>query len=75
MAIGLSYPLMSVAIMAQYSVIPGKSLPSRMGLDMERAASARLVASSVIATFLTTELHGGRPAVRVLLWRRPCWHV
>jgi hypothetical protein len=45
MAIGLSYALMSVAIMAQYSVIPGKSLPSRMGLDMERAASAHLVAS------------------------------
>jgi hypothetical protein len=44
MAIGLSYPLMSLAIMAPYSVIPGKSLPSRIGLDMERAASALLVA-------------------------------
>jgi hypothetical protein len=69
MAIGLSYPLMSLAIMAQYSVIPGKSLPGLIGLDMERAASALLVASLVVATFLTTALHGGRPAVQVLLRR------
>ena len=62
MAIGLSYPLMSLAIMAQYSVIPGKSLPSLIGLDMDRAASALLVASLIVATFLTTALHGGRPS-------------
>ena len=38
-AVGLSYPLMSLAIMAQYGVIPGKSLPQVIGLDMERAAA------------------------------------
>ena len=75
MAIGLSYPLMSLAIMAQYSVIPGKSLPSLIGLDMERAASVLLVASLIVATFLTTALHGGRPAVRVLLRRMLRWRV
>jgi len=73
MAIGLSYPLVSLAIMAEYRVIPGKSLPSRIGLDMERAASALLVASLVVATFVTTALHGGRPAMRVLLRRMRRW--
>jgi membrane protease YdiL (CAAX protease family) len=66
---------MCLAIMAQYSVIPGKSLPSRIGLDMERAASALLVASLVVATFVTTALHGGRPAVKVLLRRMLRWRV
>jgi hypothetical protein len=42
---GLSYPLMSLAVMAQYGVIPGKSLPQLVGLDMERAASMLLVLS------------------------------
>ena len=51
---GLSYPLMSLAVMAQYGVIPGKSLPQLVGLDMERAASMLLVLSLIAATFLTT---------------------
>jgi membrane protease YdiL (CAAX protease family) len=75
MAIGLSYPLMSLAIMAQYGVIPGKSLPGLIGLDTERAASALLVASLIVATFVTTALHGGRPAVQVLLRRMLRWRV
>src|SRR3712207_1447354 len=75
MAIGLSYPLMSLAIMAQYEVIPGKSLPQLIGVDMERAASILLVLSLITATFLTTALHGGRPAVRVLLRRILRWRV
>src|SRR5918998_5044410 len=75
MAIGLSYPLMSLAIMAQYEVIPGKSLPQLIGLDMERAASTLLVLSLVAATFLTTALHGGRRAVKVLLRRIVRWQV
>ena len=74
-AIGLSYPLMSLAIMAQYGVIPGKSLPQFIGLDMERAASTLLVLSLIAATFLTTALHGGRPAVLVLLRRIVRWRV
>ena len=73
--IGLSYPLMSIAIMAQYSVIPGKSLPSHIGLDMERAVSALLVAALAGATFLTTALHGGRSAVKILLRRMLRWRV
>ena len=75
MAIGLSYPLMSLAIMAQYGVIPGTSLPKYIGLDMERAASTLLVLSLIAATFLTTALHGGRPAVQVLLRRMFRWRV
>jgi membrane protease YdiL (CAAX protease family) len=42
---------------------------------MERAASALLVASLIVATFLTTTLHGGRPAVQVLLRRMLRWRV
>src|SRR3712207_1179895 len=74
-AIGLSYPLMSLAIMAQYGIIPGKSLPQLIGLDMERAASTLLVLSLIAATFLTTALHSGWPAVTVLLRRIVRWHV
>src|SRR3712207_5885172 len=74
-AIGLSYPLMSLAIMAQNGIIPGKSLPQLIGLDMERAASTLLVLSLIAATFLTSALHGGRPAVKVLLRRLVRWHV
>jgi membrane protease YdiL (CAAX protease family) len=74
-AIGLSYPLMSLAIMAQYGIIPGKALPQLIGLDMERAASTLLVLSLIAATFLTTALHGGRPAVQVLLRRMVRWRV
>lgn len=74
-AIGLSYPLMSIAVLAQYSVIPGKSLPGRIGLDMERAASTLLVLSLIVATFLTTALHGGRPAIHALLRRMLRWRV
>jgi uncharacterized protein len=73
-AIGLSYPLMSLAIMAQYGIIPGKSLPQLIGLDMERAASTLLVLSLIAATFLTN-LHGGRPAVKVLVRRIVRWQV
>jgi uncharacterized protein len=61
--------------MAQYGIIPGKSLPQLIGLDMERAASALVVLSLITATFLTTALHGGRPAVRVLLRRMVRWQV
>jgi uncharacterized protein len=75
MAIGLSYPLMSLAIMAQYGIIPGRSLPQLIGLDLERAASTLLVISLISATFLTTALHGGRPAVKVLLRRIVRWRV
>jgi len=75
MAIGLSYPLMSLAIMAQYGIIPGESLPQLIGLDMERAASTLLVLSLITATFLTTALHGGRPAVAVLCRRMVRWRV
>jgi membrane protease YdiL (CAAX protease family) len=75
LAFGLSYPLMSLAVMAQYGVIPGKSLPQLVGLDMERAASMLLVLSLTAATFLTTALQGGRPAVKVLLRRILRWRV
>ncbi len=75
LAFGLSYPLMSLAIMAQYGVIPGRSLPQLIGVDMERAASMLLVLSLITATILTTALHGGRPAVSVLLRRMLRWRV
>jgi membrane protease YdiL (CAAX protease family) len=74
-AIGLSYPLMSLAILAQHGIIPGKSLPQLVGLDMERGASALLILSLVTATFLTTALHGGRPAATVLVRRMLRWRV
>ena len=72
---GLSYPLMSIPILAQYDVIPGKSLPPRLGLDMERAASVVLVLSLVVATFVVTALVDGKQGTRALLRRMGRWRV
>src|SRR5829696_5359703 len=75
LALPLAYLFMSVPIMAQHGVIPGKDLPGRIGLDLEEAASLLLVLVLFPAALVATGLEGGRPAVRVLFRRMFRWRV
>lgn len=64
--VGLALLVMSVAILAQFGVIPGRSLPRRVGLEMERVAAALSILVLFPAALLITALEGGRPALREL---------
>jgi membrane protease YdiL (CAAX protease family) len=64
-----------VPILVQFEVLPGKTLPARVGLDMERAAVIPMMLVLVIATFSVTAWEGGRPAVRGLVRRMLRWRV
>jgi membrane protease YdiL (CAAX protease family) len=71
---GLGYPLMFLPLLAHRGVIPGGSLPARVGLDVERASALLLVALALFpAALIVTALEGGRPAVRALLGRLAIW--
>jgi len=71
----LAYLLMSLPIMAQHGVIPGRDLPGMIGLDLEEAASLLLILVLFPAALVATSLEGGRPAVRVLFRRLFRWRV
>ena len=71
----LALGLMSLAVLAQFEILPGKGLPARVGLDMEEAASVLLVVSIFLSTLAVTAVAGGRAAVRVLFRRMTRWHV
>lgn len=62
-------------VLAGYGVIPGRTLPSRLGLDMEEAASILVVLALVAVTLAVTALEGGRPAVTTLLRRATRWRA
>lgn len=69
------YGLSVIPILMQFEVIPGKSLPARIGLDMERAAVIPLMLVLVPSALLVTGLEGGRPALRHLFRRIFRWRV
>jgi len=69
------YVVSLVPILVQFEVLPGKTLPARVGLDMERAAVIPMMLVLVIATFSVTAWEGGRPAVRGLVRRMLRWRV
>ena len=73
--VGLALLVMSVVILAQFGVIPGRSLPGRVGLEMERVAAALSILVLFPAALLITALEGGRPAVRELFARMLRWRV
>ena len=75
LALGSVYVLSVIPILMQYDVIPGKSFPSRLGLDMERFAAAGLTLLLFGSALLVTYLDGGRPAVRQLFRRILRWRV
>jgi uncharacterized protein len=75
LALPLGYTLMSVPIMAQHGIIPGRDLPARVGLDLEEAASLLLVLGLFPTALLVTGMAGGKPAVRLLFQRMLRWRV
>jgi uncharacterized protein len=73
---GLAYPAMSLVLLAQYGIIPGASVPARLGLDLERTASLLMLFLGLFpAALLVTALEGGRPAVHVLFRRAFKWRI
>ncbi|MGE0553033.1 MAG: lysostaphin resistance A-like protein [Gemmatimonadales bacterium] len=73
---GLGYPLMLLPIAASKGIIPGASLPARVGLDFERASALLMVILALFpAALVVSALDGGRPAVRALLRRMVAWKV
>lgn len=75
-ALGCVYLLMPLPIMAQYRIIPGASLPARLGMDMEEFASLLIIVPGlVIATTLVTSLEGGWPALQALFRRVFKWRI
>jgi uncharacterized protein len=75
LALGSVYVLSVVPILMQYDVIPGKSFPSRLGLDMERFSAAGLTLLLFASALLVTYLDGGSSAVRQLFRRIVRWRV
>jgi hypothetical protein len=59
-ALPLSLTLMTIPVLAQYETIPGRSLPGRIGLDMEEAASLLLLPSIFLTMLAITAVEGGR---------------
>lgn len=71
---GLGYPVMFLPLLADRGIIPGGSLPAKVGLDVERASALLLVLVILLpVTVLVTALEGGRPAVRTLVRRATRW--
>jgi len=74
-AVPLSFAAMSVPLMAQYDVIPGKGLPPKIGLDMEETASLFLVITLFVTVLTITRLIDGPAGVRILFRRMTRWRV
>jgi membrane protease YdiL (CAAX protease family) len=69
------YVLSVIPILMQYDAIPGKTFPSRLGLDMERFSAGGLTLLLFGSALLVTYLDGGRRAVRQLFRRILRWRV
>ena len=76
LAIGVAYVCSGLVVLAQHGIIPGGSLPAKLGLDYERAAILLMQFLGLLPTTLVvTALEGGRPAVRALFRRVFRWRV
>lgn len=75
LALGSVYLLSVIPILMQYDVLPGKTFPERLGLDMERFFAAVLTALLFGSALLVTYLDGGREAVRQMFRRIVRWRV
>jgi membrane protease YdiL (CAAX protease family) len=59
----------------QFGVIPGRTIPARLGIDMERATGVLLLIALFPTALLVTWLEGGWPAVRQMFRRMLRWRV
>ena len=71
LALGSVYLMSMVPILMTFDVIPGKTVPARLGIELERATAGVLTFFLFGAALLVTYLDGGRRAVRELLQRIP----
>lgn len=75
LGVGSALLLMTLAILVDRGLLPGKSVPELFGLEMERAAAGLSILALFPAAVVVTALEGGRPAVRELLTRMLRWRV
>lgn len=73
---GLGVPLMMLGVLASRGILPGASLPARIGLDLERASALAMVLLALFpAAVIVTALDGGRPAVNAFFKRIVDWRI
>ena len=71
---GLGVPLMMLGVLASRGIIPGASLPAKVGLDLEKASALAMVLLALFpAAVIVTALDGGRPAVNAFFRRIVDW--
>jgi membrane protease YdiL (CAAX protease family) len=70
-----SYALLTLLVLVDREVLPGRGVPGLVGADMEEAASFVLVLTLVAAAATVTYLEGGRPALTALVRRAMRWRV
>jgi membrane protease YdiL (CAAX protease family) len=75
LAVAASYALSLIPILMQFGVIPGRLIPARLGIDMERATGVLLLLALFPTAVAVTWLEGGRPAVQQLFRRMLRWQV
>src|SRR6186997_1478100 len=75
LALTSSYLLLSVMVLVERDVLPGRDLPDIVGAGMEEAASLVLVLVLVSSALIITHLEGGGAATVSLLRRAVRWRV
>ena len=74
-ALPLSFAAMTVPALAAYDVVPGKDLPTAVGLTLEEAASFLLVLTIFGTALAVTAISEGTEGVRILFRRMIRWRV
>jgi membrane protease YdiL (CAAX protease family) len=74
-ALPLVVLVLTVPALAQYDVLPGRTLPGRVGLTMEEAASFFLVLVIFGTALAVTAVAEGTVGVRILFRRMTRWRV
>ena len=74
-ALVASYAALGLMILVDRGLLPGRSIPSQIGWDMEEASSLVLVLVLLATTFSMTRLTEGTAGVRALIARMTRWRV
>lgn len=74
-ALPLVFLVVTVPALAQYDVLPGKTLPGKVGLTVEEAASFFLVLVIFGTALAVTAVTEGTEGVRILFRRMTRWRV